>query len=52
MLKCGQKSLVLCIENLFNIILSTGQFLKEWKIGYINMFLKGYPLKAKTATKK
>ena len=41
MLKCGQKSLVPCIEQLFNMILSTGQYPKEWKIGYIKPLYKG-----------
>ena len=41
MVKCGQKSLVPCIEKLLNIILSTGQYLKEWKIGYIKPLHKG-----------
>ena len=39
MLKCGKESLVPC--KLFNIILSTGQHPKEWKIGYVKPLYKG-----------
>ena len=41
MLKCGQSSLTPCIVKLFNHILSSGQYPKEWKKSYIKPLYKG-----------
>ena len=41
MLKCGQSSLTPCIVKLFNHILSSGQYPKEWKNSYIKPPYKG-----------
>ena len=41
-MKCGQTSLVPCIEKKnSNMNFSTGQYPKEWKIGYIKPLYKG-----------
>ena len=39
--KCSQTYLVSCITKHFNNILSTGQYPKKWKTGYIKPIFKG-----------
>jgi len=40
MLKCGQSSLLPCLVKLFNLILTNGQYPKEWKKSYIKPLFK------------